>query len=113
MSVERFAHEAAREALLSFRDEALCVGLGSGIDFYAMHHDEQQRAIKICLRCPVREECLRYALEACEEFGVWGGYTATDRRRIRKQMRIMNTDHIVWLPNSRPGNPTFRADQKG
>jgi WhiB family redox-sensing transcriptional regulator len=39
----------------------------------------------ICAACPVKEECLQYALESNQEAGVWGGYAEDDRRRLRKR----------------------------
>lgn len=39
---------------------------------------------EICEACPVREECLDYALRY-HEHGIWGGTTAKDRRRIRME----------------------------
>lgn len=37
----------------------------------------------ICQGCSVRAECLEYALEAGEQFGVWGGLTARERRQYK------------------------------
>lgn len=39
----------------------------------------------ICRRCPVQSECLEYALEERINFGIWGGATERDRRRIRRE----------------------------
>ena len=36
----------------------------------------------ICMRCPVRLECLDWALETREPFGVWGGYSESERKQI-------------------------------
>jgi WhiB family redox-sensing transcriptional regulator len=38
-----------------------------------------QAAKQICLRCPVRDPCLRFALEAREPYSVWGGQTERER----------------------------------
>jgi WhiB family transcriptional regulator, redox-sensing transcriptional regulator len=43
-----------------------------------------QDAVKMCKTCPVRAACAAYALEADELFGVWGGLTANQRRKIRR-----------------------------
>lgn len=43
-----------------------------------------ERAIAICMGCMVREECLEFALETRQEFGVWGGKSERERRKIRK-----------------------------
>lgn len=42
-------------------------------------------AVSICNACEVREECLEYALDTNQLFGIWGGKTAKERGRIRKQ----------------------------
>lgn len=48
---------------------------------WAEDYDEvKKKALTICTRCPIQKECLEYALEADEEFGVWGGKTAAQRR---------------------------------
>jgi WhiB family transcriptional regulator, redox-sensing transcriptional regulator len=38
-----------------------------------------------CQRCPLMRDCARYGIEAKEEFGVWGGLTGADRRKIRRR----------------------------
>lgn len=38
----------------------------------------------VCLRCPVRSECLGWALESGQEFGVWGGLDENERRALKK-----------------------------
>lgn len=45
-------------------------------------------AVDICKGlCPVRDACARYALEAREDFGVWGGLTERERRSIHRRAR--------------------------
>ncbi len=41
-------------------------------------------AKKICQSCEVRDECLDYALENDERFGIWGGLSERERRRLRR-----------------------------
>jgi WhiB family transcriptional regulator, redox-sensing transcriptional regulator len=43
------------------------------------------RAKKVCERCPVRVQCLEYALENGQDFGVWGGASAEERRLMRRR----------------------------
>jgi WhiB family transcriptional regulator, redox-sensing transcriptional regulator len=38
----------------------------------------------VCRACEVRPECLEYALEHDERFGVWGGLSERERRRLRR-----------------------------
>lgn len=40
-------------------------------------------ALKLCASCPVRDECLTYALTHDERYGIWGGLTSRQRRRIK------------------------------
>lgn len=40
-------------------------------------------AKKLCGECPVQAKCAEYAIEADEEYGVWGGLTVTERRKIK------------------------------
>lgn len=54
-------------------------------------------ARRICARCDVTEQCLTYALEHNENHGVWGGYTAAERRRMRKPADTIATDVDVWI----------------
>ena len=49
--------------------------------------EQTTRAIAICRECPVRPECLEWALETCQDAGVWGGLSEEDRREIRRTRR--------------------------
>ncbi|MDA3038039.1 MAG: WhiB family transcriptional regulator [Actinomycetota bacterium] len=52
-------------------------------------------AKKICAQCPVRNECLEYALELRVDHGVWGGESERQRRRMLKNRRYAGTSvHI-------------------
>ena len=42
-------------------------------------------AKRICAPCPVRTECLEYALAAGERWGVWGGLSERERRRLKRR----------------------------
>lgn len=44
-------------------------------------------AKQICATCPVKDECLQYALRH-ESFGIWGGKTERERKRIRRDLNI-------------------------
>ena len=37
--------------------------------------------------CPVRKDCLEFALRTNQDSGVWGGHTTTERRRMRVAIR--------------------------
>jgi WhiB family redox-sensing transcriptional regulator len=42
----------------------------------------------VCAGCPVRLQCLEMALQNDERFGIWGGLSERERRRVRLQRRI-------------------------
>ncbi|OBA56906.1 hypothetical protein A5777_07740 [Gordonia sp. 852002-10350_SCH5691597] len=42
-------------------------------------------AKRVCAACPVRQECLEWALDRGEKFGIYGGLTATQRRKVLRQ----------------------------
>jgi WhiB family redox-sensing transcriptional regulator len=44
---------------------------------------ERERLAKLlCARCPVRGECLAYALRVREPLGIWGGLNESERRDL-------------------------------
>ena len=49
--------------------------------------EQTARAIEVCRTCPVRTECLEWALDTCQDAGVWGGLGEEDRREIRRARR--------------------------
>lgn len=49
-----------------------------------------ERARKLCADCPVKLECLEYALSYRIEHGVWGGASERERRRILRSRRLLS-----------------------
>lgn len=67
---------------LDWRDRALCRDMDPNIFFPDADYLLDPIVLPTCHRCPVREDCLQYALNTCQEFGVWGGLTDDQRRYI-------------------------------
>ena len=42
------------------------------------------QAKKTCLGCSVRDECLQFAMDNNERWGVWGGKSERERRKLEK-----------------------------
>lgn len=49
--------------------------------------DAIEYARSICFACTVRTECLDYALDRNERYGVWGGLTNDERQSLRRGAR--------------------------
>ena len=47
-----------------------------------------KEAKEVCRGCVVREDCLEYALSHGEKFGIWGGMSERERRRLRRQRAL-------------------------
>lgn len=53
--------------------------------FFPENRVQEREAMSICASCPVQPECLEYAFEADIRFGIWGGMTEKQRRRLAKR----------------------------
>lgn len=73
--------EPARVAALEWQDRSLCREVDGEI-FYPEKGESTQPAKRVCMGCEVRTECLSYALANREAFGVWGGLSERERRRL-------------------------------
>ena len=52
--------------------------------FFPNRGASTREAKKICSECTVKEHCLEYAIVNAEKFGIWGGLSERERRKIRK-----------------------------
>ncbi|HEV2928426.1 MAG TPA: WhiB family transcriptional regulator [Propionibacteriaceae bacterium] len=71
---------------LSWQDYANCRGVDPDL-FFPERGASTREAKEVCAGCVVRDECLEYALVFGEKFGVFGGKSERERRRIRKARR--------------------------
>lgn len=65
-------------------DRALCAQTDPELFFPERPGVSPRLAKQICAGCPVRVECLEYALRNGERFGVWGGLSPKERARLRR-----------------------------
>jgi len=68
----------------SWTARAACRDLGTET-FYPTAPDQEAEALAICATCPVRAQCLEHALRNREAYGIWGGTTPEQRRRIARR----------------------------
>lgn len=61
--------------------------------FGAVGADRTRQAKEFCADCPVRGECLDWAVGRGEAYGVWGGTTPEERRLLRARRRSPVTPH--------------------
>ena len=54
--------------------------------FFPEKGGSTREAKKICTGCEVRNECLSYALANDERFGIWGGLSERERRRLKRNV---------------------------
>lgn len=52
--------------------------------FYPEKGGSTREAKKVCRSCDVRQACLEYALKHDERFGIWGGLSERERRKLRR-----------------------------
>lgn len=71
------------EGALSWQERALCAQTDPEA-FFPEKGGSTREAKKVCTSCEVRAECLEYALAHDERFGIWGGLSERERRRLKK-----------------------------
>jgi WhiB family redox-sensing transcriptional regulator len=56
-----------------------------------------KKAKEICSRCSVKTECLEFAIENREEFGIWGGMMVNERKKLISKRRRSSMPNIPIL----------------
>ena len=69
-----------------WRLDALCAETDPEA-FFPEKGGSTREAKRVCTGCTVRAECLEFALTNDERFGIWGGLSERERRRLRLQRR--------------------------
>jgi WhiB family redox-sensing transcriptional regulator len=82
LELEGFALDLTGEAQ-EWQERALCAQTDPEA-FFPEKGGSTREAKKICTDCEVKAECLDYALANDERFGIWGGLSERERRRLRR-----------------------------
>jgi WhiB family transcriptional regulator, redox-sensing transcriptional regulator len=70
----------------AWRLDALCAETDPEA-FFPEKGGSTREAKRVCVGCDVRAECLEFALANDERFGIWGGLSERERRRLRQARR--------------------------
>lgn len=91
----------------SWRAQAACGDVATDLFFpvgstdAALEQAEVARAV--CSTCPVRLDCLRFAVATNQQFGIWGGCDEEERRVLRRKWRAGGIPFEVQVaPRSQP-----------
>jgi len=80
----RRAAPVEEENPLSWQSDALCAQTDPEA-FFPEKGGSTRDAKRICTTCDVRDECLEYALQNDERFGIWGGLSERERRKLKRR----------------------------
>jgi WhiB family redox-sensing transcriptional regulator len=78
--------EAQADPARKWAAAALCTGADPVLFFPPGDHPALE-ARGVCATCPVRGQCLAYAVLADEPFGIWGGLDHAERHTLRRQLQ--------------------------
>ncbi len=70
-----------------WQERSNCLGVDPDL-FFPERGASTKEAKAVCAGCEVKLECLEYALAHGEKFGIWGGMSERERRRLRRQRAL-------------------------
>ena len=71
-----------------WQSRANCMGVDPDL-FFPERGASTREAKEVCRGCVVKDDCLEYALDNGEKFGIWGGMSERERRRLRRARAIV------------------------
>jgi len=74
----------AEDTALGWQADALCAQTDPEA-FFPEKGGSTRDAKRICTTCDVRDQCLEYALQNDERFGIWGGLSERERRKLKRR----------------------------
>lgn len=78
----------------TWQAQANCMGVDPDL-FFPERGASTKEAKEVCRGCVVREACLEHALSNGEKFGIWGGMSERERRRMRRQRSAQRQEAMV------------------
>jgi WhiB family redox-sensing transcriptional regulator len=87
---------------VAWQESALCAQTDPEL-FFPEKGGSVREAKKVCMACPVRAECLEWALDTGERYGIWGGLSERERRKVKKQRDAAKQAPAEPEPAAEPG----------
>ena len=87
MDVQALVGELDRD----WQFRANCMGVDPEL-FFPERGSSTREAKEVCRGCVVREDCLDFAIANGEKFGIWGGMSERERRRVRRSRLDLQRD---------------------
>ena len=84
IDIFNLGYEKSSDEELYWQERALCAQTDPDI-FFPEKGGSTRDAKRICTGCEVKAQCLDYALENDERFGIWGGLSERERRKLKKR----------------------------
>src|SRR4051812_29825276 len=81
--MSRRTHTTQHNDDMAWADLGSCVSSDPDI-FFPERGENTSYARSECRGCPVRHQCLDYAMTTGQKFGIWGGMTPAQRRRLAR-----------------------------
>ncbi len=78
------AYDSDDAEALAWQADALCAQTDPEA-FFPEKGGSTRDAKRICGQCEVKSECLEYALKNDERFGIWGGLSERERRKLKRR----------------------------
>ena len=75
-------------------DDALCAQVGGDL-FFPEQGGSTLEARRFCHDCEVEADCLGYALANDERFGIWGGLSPAERRKLHRPAGVTNGGELA------------------
>lgn len=83
-ALELLLGEGDADDAVDWQERALCAQTDPE-SFFPEKGGSTREAKRVCMSCEVRVPCLEYALANDERFGIWGGLSERERRRVKRR----------------------------
>lgn len=101
-TLERYGACGASSESIELRQSVGSVALPAAVDtrtfFEGIGSSAEQAAVALCQQCPVVDQCLGYALQQNIDYGIWGGTTPNQRKKLQQHGLMKASDESAKNP---------------